>query len=147
MDLFLHNVEVVEEPFRCGRDLALLPDRLGDVSVRGQKRLGVVADPREKIPSFGGFFGGALCLGQAFGVLLQALDAEELGADRFFPLDWSDSSSFSGTLVDISNNLIFQYTNVAPYDECDYDESPRARTPIRYLPEEIQDDAVDRQES
>ncbi len=46
-DLFLHDVEVVEEPLRCGRDLALRPDRLGDAPVRGQQHMGVLVDPRE----------------------------------------------------------------------------------------------------
>jgi hypothetical protein len=89
-------VEVVEKPFRCGRDLALVADRLGDVSVPGQKRLGVLADPGEKIPPFAGLVGCALCRGQALGVLLQALDAEELGANRLFPLGRSDNDGVGG---------------------------------------------------
>ena len=52
--------------------------------VGGQEHVRVVANPGEKIPSPGGLLGGAMGGGQALCVLLQALDAEELGADRFF---------------------------------------------------------------
>ena len=95
-DLFLHNVEVVEEPLRGGGDLAFLPHRLGNVAVSGQKHLGVVPDPREKVPSLEAFGSGALCHRQALSVLLQALDAEDLGADRFFPEVRSDNDGFGG---------------------------------------------------
>ena len=39
----------------------------------------------EEIPSLAGLVGRVLGRCQALGVLLQALGAEELGADRFFP--------------------------------------------------------------
>jgi hypothetical protein len=75
-------VKVVEKPLRGGRDLALRQDSLGDVPVPGQEDTRVVANPGEEIPSSGGLFSAAMSRGQAPGVLLQALDAEQLGADR-----------------------------------------------------------------
>ena len=95
-ELLVHDVEVVEEPLRGGRDLALLPDRLGDVPVRGQEDPPVLANPGEKIPSFGGLLGGACGRRQALGVLLQALGAKELGADRFFDLRRSGDRGVGG---------------------------------------------------
>ena len=83
-ELFVHDVEVVEDPLRGGRDLVLRQDGRGDVPVPGQKHVCIVANPGEEIPSFGELPGGAMGRGQALGVLLQALDAEELGTDRFF---------------------------------------------------------------
>ncbi len=89
-ELFVHDEEVVEEPLLGRRDLALLPDRLHDVPVGGQKHASVLADPGEEILSSGRLLGTALGGGQAFAVLLQALDAEELGADRFIHLSGCD---------------------------------------------------------
>jgi hypothetical protein len=84
--LLVHDEKIVENPLFSRSYLPLLPNRLDDVPVRGQERPSVLADPPEQIPSLGGFLRGALGLGQAPGVLLQALDAEHLGADRF--VDW-----------------------------------------------------------
>jgi hypothetical protein len=83
-ELLVHDVKVVKEPLLGERDLTLLPDRLDDVVVRGQKCAPVLADPGKKIPSFAGPLGGSLGRGQALGVLLKALDPEQLGADRLF---------------------------------------------------------------
>ncbi len=82
--LFVHDVEVVEDPLGGGCDLLLRHDRCGDVPVAGQKQVRVLADPGEEIPPFPALPGGAMGRGQALGMLLEALDAEDLGADRFF---------------------------------------------------------------
>jgi hypothetical protein len=83
-ELLVHDVVVVENPFGGGCDLVLRQDGRGDVPVPGQENAGVLANPGEEVPPPGGLPGGAMGSGQAFGMLLQALDAEELGADRFF---------------------------------------------------------------
>jgi hypothetical protein len=83
-ELLVHDVEVVEEPLRGGRDFALRQDGRGDVPVRRQENTRVVANPGKEIPSFGWEPGGAMGRGQAPGVLLEALDSEQLGADRIF---------------------------------------------------------------
>jgi len=82
-ELLVHDVEVVEDPLRGGGDLLLRQDRPGDVPVRGQQDLGVLANPREEVPASAALVDDAMRRGQALGVLLQALDAEELRPDRF----------------------------------------------------------------
>jgi hypothetical protein len=64
----------------------LSPDRLDDAVIGVEKYAPVVADPRKKIPSSAGLLRDTIGRRQALGVLLQALDAKELGADRFFDL-------------------------------------------------------------
>jgi hypothetical protein len=86
-ELFVHDVEVVEEPLLGRCDLALRPGCLDDVPVGGHQRLAVLTDPGEEIAPFARLVGGALSGGQTLGVLLQPFDAEDLGADRFFHLE------------------------------------------------------------
>ena len=81
-DLFVDDVEVVEEPLRGRRDFLLLPHRLGNVPVGGEKDPCVVVDPGEEIHSLRRFLRRPLGRSQALGVLLQALHAEDLGSDR-----------------------------------------------------------------
>jgi hypothetical protein len=83
-ELFVHDVEVIEDPLRGGRDLVFRHRGVRDVPVAGQKHLRVVANPGEEIASLDGLFGAAMGRRQALGVLLQTLDAEQLGADRLF---------------------------------------------------------------
>src|SRR6266540_6851344 len=45
LELFVHDVEVVEDPLRGGRDLVLRQDALRDVPVRGPKHVCVLANP------------------------------------------------------------------------------------------------------
>ena len=85
-DLFVHDVEVVEEPLFGQRDLALRADRRDDVVVSSQQHAPVLAHPGQEIPSLAGPRADSLGRGQALGVLLQALDAEQLGADRLLAL-------------------------------------------------------------
>ena len=80
-ELLVHDVEVVEEPLLGERDLALRPDRRDDVVIPGQEYAPVLADPGKKITSLASL-AGLPGRGQALRVLLEPLDAEELGADR-----------------------------------------------------------------
>ena len=100
--LFVRDVEVVDEPLLGGRDLTFLPDRMEDVSVGGQKYASVLPNPGEKGPSFVGLPGGAMRRGQALGVLLQALNAEELSTDRLFHLRRSGDDGIAGVHFDLS---------------------------------------------
>jgi hypothetical protein len=83
-ELLVDDVEVVEEPLLGERDLALRPDSLNDAVVCGQKDAPVVADSGKKISPSGKLLRDAISRRQALGVLLQALDAKELGANGFF---------------------------------------------------------------
>jgi hypothetical protein len=83
-ELFVHDVEVVEEPLLGECDLTLLSDRPDDVVIRVQKYALVRPDPGKKAPSLRGPLGGSLGCGQTLGVLLEALDSEQLSADRLF---------------------------------------------------------------
>jgi hypothetical protein len=83
-ELFVHDVKVVEDPLRGRRNLTLRHDGFGDVPVPGQEHARVLANSGEEIPFLGRLFSGAMGRSQALGVLLETLDGEELGADRFF---------------------------------------------------------------
>jgi len=48
--LFVHDVEVVDEPFRRRRDRALLTDGVGDHSIRLSKHTPVVLDALQESP-------------------------------------------------------------------------------------------------
>jgi hypothetical protein len=113
-DLFVHGMEVVEEPLRGGCDLPVLLHRFGNVPVCGQKYPCVLVDPGEEIPSSGELLGSALGRGQALGMLLQTLDTEDLGADRFFPQGWSDDDSVRG----VDFELPFRFPIRVPSYEC-----------------------------
>ena len=80
-ELLVDDVEVVEEPLLGERDLALRADRLDDVVIPGEENAPVLADPGKEIPPLAGLSLVLLGRGQALCVLLEALDAEELGAD------------------------------------------------------------------
>ena len=80
--LLVDDVEVVNEPLRSGSDRALLPDRVGERSVGVQKDPAVVREARHDGPTRTGFAGDTLGRGERFGVLLEALDAEQLRDDR-----------------------------------------------------------------
>jgi hypothetical protein len=101
-DLFVDDMEVVEEPLRGRRDLLLLLHRLGNVPVCGQKGLRIVVDPGEEIPTSGGLLSRALGRGQALGVLLQALHAEDLGADRLVQLRGNKNDGVGGVHFQLS---------------------------------------------
>jgi hypothetical protein len=65
-----------------GRSLLRLPGHAVPLVICVEKYAPVVADARKKIPSSGGLLRDAIGRRQALGVLLQALGAKELGANR-----------------------------------------------------------------
>ena len=107
-DLLVNDMEVIEEPLRGRCDLPPLLHRLGNVPVCGQKDPCVLVDPGEEIFSFGGLFSRALGRGQALGVLLQALHAEDLGADWFVHLRGSRHDGVGGSHLQLSIRLCLE---------------------------------------
>ena len=86
-DLLLDDVHVVDEPFRRGRGHALVADAGRDRAVGAEQHAFVLAQTRgERTSARAACVRHALGGGQALGVLLQALDAEELRADQLLRL-------------------------------------------------------------
>ena len=85
------NTGIDDEP---GAAHALLPDGVGDHPIRFAEPAAVVLDAGQQSPTPAGF--GFLGGRQARGVLFEALDAEELGADRLL-------ERFSGDQRDVVN--------------------------------------------
>src|SRR5581483_967731 len=77
-ELFVDDVEVVDEPFRRRRDRALLTDGVGDDTVGLVEDMRVVLDARQQSPSLARASAHVLRGGQALGMLLEALNAKEL---------------------------------------------------------------------
>ena len=80
--LLVDDVEVVDEPFGRRNDRPLLADGVGDHAIRLAQDAAVVLDARQQAAVLGSPRDDGLRGRQALGVLLEALDAEELGADR-----------------------------------------------------------------
>ena len=80
--LLVDDVKVVDQPFRRRRDRALLADGGGDDAVRLAEHATVVLDARQQAPPPARPVRDGLGRRQALGVLLESLDAEELGTDR-----------------------------------------------------------------
>ena len=85
-ELLVDDVEVVDEPLGGRRDRAFVLDRPGQDAVRLQQDAAVLGDARPDGASPAGRVGDRLGGGQRLGVLLEALDAEELGEDRLLEL-------------------------------------------------------------
>ena len=84
--LLLHDVIVVDQPLGRRGDVSLLPNGHGDGAIRSEEHPVVVAEPRRQ-PSTGPRLQcDALGDREAVGMLLEALDAEELRANRLFGL-------------------------------------------------------------
>jgi len=83
-DLLRDHGIVIDEPLGCRGDWLILARGLGDGTVRLEQHPAVVSQPRRERPAPLGSGRHRLCCGEAFGMLLQALDAEELRADRLF---------------------------------------------------------------
>ena len=81
--LLVHDVEVVDQPFRGRRDGSLLPDGPGDDAVGFAQDAAVVLHPRQEWAAPRRARDG-LGGGQTLGVLLESLDAEQLRTDRLF---------------------------------------------------------------
>ena len=80
-DLLVDDVEIVDQPFGSRRDDPLLANRLREGAIRLQQGARVVPDPRRERTPVPRILGDALGRGQALGVLLEPLDAEQLGPD------------------------------------------------------------------
>ena len=80
--LFVHHVEVIDQPFRRRRDRAFLPDGLGGQAIRLAQHASVVLDARQQRTAPPRPAHDALSGREALGVLFEALDAKELRPDR-----------------------------------------------------------------
>jgi hypothetical protein len=79
--LLVDDVEVVDKPFGRRNDCPLLTDGVGDHAIRLAEDAPVVLDARQQPPSPARPLDDGLRGRQTLAVLLEALDAEELGAD------------------------------------------------------------------
>jgi hypothetical protein len=94
-ELLVDDMKIVEEPLLGEGDLPLRRDRLDAAVVCVEKHAPVVAHRRKKIPPSGGLLRDAISRREALGMLLQALRAEELGADRFLHVKGSSDRALS----------------------------------------------------
>ena len=96
--LLFDDMEVVDEPFsgRCDRSFVL--DRLGQRPVGLEEHATVLCDPRPDGVSGARLPGDRLGGREGFAVLLQALDAEELGDDRVCRVHLA--AHYPGILID-----------------------------------------------
>ena len=81
-ELLVDDVEVVDEPLGGRRDRALFADRPGDHAVRLDEDAAVLRDARLDGMALPRLSGDDLGTGERARVLLQPLDAEELGENR-----------------------------------------------------------------
>ena len=82
--LFLNDVKVIDQPFRCRGDGEVLLNRLGSGTVIFQQRAAVFGYARYKRTAAIGIRRNSLSSGQAFGMLFQTLDTEKLCANGLF---------------------------------------------------------------
>ena len=82
--LFIHDVEVINQPLRGGRDGMLLLNRPSDGAIGFQQHPTVVDNAGDQKAAPPGFFFYSLSRGKALRVLLQPFQAEQFGTDRFF---------------------------------------------------------------
>jgi hypothetical protein len=85
-DLLVDQVEVVDQPFGRRRHGPALADRGGEGAVRLEQGRLVVLQPCGERPAGDRLRGDGLSLRETLGVLLEALGAEELLADRLFAI-------------------------------------------------------------
>ena len=84
--LFVHNVEIVDQPFGRRGDRALLADGLGNSPIRFEQHPPVVQHAWQQPTTLARRGRDALGGGKALGVLLKTLAAEEFRPNRFFEL-------------------------------------------------------------
>jgi hypothetical protein len=82
--LIFDDVEVVDQPLRARRDRVTVVDDPGDRVIRAQQHAVVVGEAAAQRVSRARSLADSLCSREALGVLLESLDAEQLGADRIF---------------------------------------------------------------
>jgi hypothetical protein len=85
-NLFLDDVKVVDQPLGRRGDGAFLTDRLADGAVGGEQHAPVVAQALRERPAGCRSFRHTLRRRQGLGMLLEALDAEQLRTDRLVRL-------------------------------------------------------------
>src|SRR3989475_6639832 len=82
--LLVHEMEVVDQPFRRRRDRPLLANGLRDHPMRLAQDTTVLENARQQSTALTRLAHDALGGRQALGVLFEALDTKELGPDRLF---------------------------------------------------------------
>ena len=83
-NLLLDDVKVVDQPLGRRGDGAFLADGLADGAIGGEQHPAVVPQPCRQRTAGSRPRRDALGRREALGMLLEALDAEELAADRLF---------------------------------------------------------------
>ena len=110
--LLVDDVEVVHEPFGGRRDRALFPDGTGERAVGSEQDAPVLGDAGPDDMPVTRVAGDRLGSRERRGVLLQALDAEELGEDRLLEvvrggdLPTQDGSTSLGGVASISSAIL-----------------------------------------
>jgi hypothetical protein len=84
--LFVHNMEVVDQPFGRGGDHALFTDGLGNSPIRCEEHPPVGQHAWQQLTVLPRRGRDLLGRGKTLGVLLKTLAAEEFGPNRFFDL-------------------------------------------------------------
>ena len=82
--LCVHDMEVVEQPFRGRRDRLMRARRFDHRAIRGGQNARVVVEPWRELPTGTGLAGDTLRGRETFRVLLQPFDAEQFRADGRF---------------------------------------------------------------
>jgi hypothetical protein len=85
-NLVFDDVKVVHQPFRRRCDRSLFTDRTRDGAVGGEKDATVAPQPPRQSAAPAALDRVSLCFSETLGVLFEALEAEELGANRLFQL-------------------------------------------------------------
>ena len=80
--LLFHDVKVVDQPFRGGRDDMLFANRIGECFVCGDQLAAILFEARQQQTNSMRFFGYLMLSGEGGGVLLEPLNAVQLLADR-----------------------------------------------------------------
>ena len=75
-------MKIIEQPFRRWRDRLAVACCQYDVAIGFYQYIGVIVEARCYRTALAAAGVDALCLGETFGVLLQAFNAEELRTDR-----------------------------------------------------------------
>ncbi len=83
-DLLVDDVNIVDQPLGGGRYRMLLASTLGDRAIGFEQSPAVVSQPCRKRPAGPRLWRNAFCGREALGMLLEALDAEEIRADWLF---------------------------------------------------------------
>ena len=117
--LFVDNVEVIDQPLGCGGNLMLLMNRPGNGPVGFQQHAPVLQDTRSEQPTRPRFGEHDLRSRKAFSVLLEALDAEELGADGLFQVRakggwWECTHRVFRTAVNVNPEMMDDARALAP---------------------------------